>query len=618
MKKSLLAAAITLAAAPAFAEIDPIVIVGDRYESPLSGSTQSITVISANEIAESGARSVAEALKLTAKIGIFDSQGNGSNATVSLRGFANDAAQNITILIDGQPVNFATKEGGRLDLVNIEQIERIEVMSGSAGVLYGNGSIAGTINIVTRDSAFDYDQVDLVAGSYGEGIATITGSRAKEDSTFAYSYSTLTRDGYRNYTERKKDQLNLSFTQKNGRVKSQTRLTGSLERRSTQGTTSESTLNTDRRSGGALDRYVYDRFGISQAWTIDEDNNPLTLSLSHQTSDQQIAGASAGFVDTRRNDIRLTKAFDSLQTTALVGFDSADQSYEGTWSGFVHRMDNQSVFARGTFEVSTRLSLTGGARYENAEIAEASADRKFENTALELGLIQVIDESTRLKARLDTHYRLPTLDEIDDYPSITDQTGRSAEVSLEHQTNVGSISLNGFWIKNKDEISYKYNPGFGGYWETTNLDESIRKGLSVGYKTILRNSVALNTSVQLLDSEFSDGEIAGNQIPMSSKTTASLGLIAPLADQASIGIQARFESEKAIYDDYNNDSPKLPSFAEFDLTYNRELSSTTDLQMSIINITDKQRFTYGVRSAGSEYYVPNEGRIIRLGLTHRF
>jgi outer membrane receptor protein involved in Fe transport len=105
---------------------------------------------------------------------------------------------------------------------------------------------------------------------------------------------------------------------------------------------------------------------------------------------------------------------------------------------------------------------------------------------------------------------------------------------------------------------------------------------------------------------------------MSSKTKASLGLIARLADQASLGIQARFESEKAIYDDYNNDSPKLPSFAEFDLSYNRELSSTTDLQMSITNVTDKQRFAYGVRSAGSENYVPNEGRIIRLGLTHRF
>ncbi|MGB0957988.1 MAG: hypothetical protein ACPGUF_05895, partial [Litorivicinus sp.] len=55
MNKSMIAAALVVASAPVCAEIDPIVIIGDRYESPVESLPQAIHVISKQDIADRGA-----------------------------------------------------------------------------------------------------------------------------------------------------------------------------------------------------------------------------------------------------------------------------------------------------------------------------------------------------------------------------------------------------------------------------------------------------------------------------------------------------------------------------------------------------------------------------------
>ena len=150
------------------------------------------------------------------------------------------------------------------------------------------------------------------------------------------------------------------------------------------------------------------------------------------------------------------------------------------------------------------------------------------------------------------------------------------------------------------------------------MDESNRKGISADYKRTFDNSLTVTASAKLLDAEFSDGELEGNQIPMASETTLTTGVIIPVTNKSRLTVIARYESEKALYDDYGNEEPKLPSFTEYDLAFDHEITPSTQAKITIANLTDKQRLSYGVKGFSSNAYVPNEGRIIRLGLTHRF
>jgi len=286
MKKFLVTACLAVASTSVVAEIDPIVIIGDRYAVAASDATQSIQVITAKDIEESGANSVGEALKNLASVSLSDSQGNGNATSAALRGVTNDSAQNVVILVNGTMVDFPTKEGNRIDLINIDQVEQIEVMSGSAGVLYGDGATAGAINIVTRTRQ-NNDRIRVSAGSFGLASIELSGSRKSDDSSFLYSITSNQKDGYRYFTETQRDSANLLFETDLGALRSKTLLNAGTEERYTQGTTEASNIITDRRSGGQLDIFDYDRFGISQTLSFDGPRGLTSLGVAHQSSDQE-------------------------------------------------------------------------------------------------------------------------------------------------------------------------------------------------------------------------------------------------------------------------------------------------------------------------------------------
>ena len=90
---------------------------------------------------------------LRARAGIQVSDTSGGGPSFSLRGFTGgQAANNTLILVDG--VRRLNKQGGvsfnQVSSILISQIERVEILSGSAGVLYGDQAVGGVINIITK------------------------------------------------------------------------------------------------------------------------------------------------------------------------------------------------------------------------------------------------------------------------------------------------------------------------------------------------------------------------------------------------------------------------------------------------------------------------------------
>ena len=161
-----LAAALSLAfalAAPAVAQtLDSVLVTANRMPQRAVDVIADTTVIHADEIARSGAGSVADVLQRQRGIEITRNGSAGASTSVFLRG-AN--SNGVVVLLDGVRIGSSTSGVAAWNAVPLGAIERIEVVYGPLSTLYGADAIGGVIQIFTRKG----DGNPVVSGSAGAG-----------------------------------------------------------------------------------------------------------------------------------------------------------------------------------------------------------------------------------------------------------------------------------------------------------------------------------------------------------------------------------------------------------------------------------------------------------------
>jgi len=123
-----------------------------KHAERLSDASASVFVITAEDIRRSGATSLTEALRLAPNLQV--AQVNASGYAISARGFNNTSANKLLVLIDGRSVYSPLFAGVFWDVQNVmlEDVERIEVISGPGGTLWGTNAVNGVINVITRST----------------------------------------------------------------------------------------------------------------------------------------------------------------------------------------------------------------------------------------------------------------------------------------------------------------------------------------------------------------------------------------------------------------------------------------------------------------------------------
>ncbi len=122
-----------------------------------------VQVITQEEIRRSGASSLPEALRLASNLQL--AQVNSSSWAISARGFNNGLANKLLVLMDGRTLYTPLFAGVFWDVQDtmMEDIERIEVISGPGGTLWGANAVNGVINIITK-TARDTQGTMLIGG----------------------------------------------------------------------------------------------------------------------------------------------------------------------------------------------------------------------------------------------------------------------------------------------------------------------------------------------------------------------------------------------------------------------------------------------------------------------
>jgi outer membrane cobalamin receptor len=141
---------------PALAEepittLDTVTVTAERFPVKEKESSRFVTVISSEELEESGANNLTDALqrsgglayKAMAPMGISH---GGMNSTLTIRGIKDGEL----ILINGSPIQGAAGHAYDLNTIPVDQIERVEILKGAASTLYGADAMSGVINIITK------------------------------------------------------------------------------------------------------------------------------------------------------------------------------------------------------------------------------------------------------------------------------------------------------------------------------------------------------------------------------------------------------------------------------------------------------------------------------------
>jgi len=137
-------------------------VVTSTGKSKLVDTPASISVVTATDLEQMGAKNVTEALERIP--GVYNT--TASNSSLSIRGTRSSMAGGPVILIDGVAQNYGNYRREELDIISVSQIERIEVLR-SAGIAYGPGAARGVINIITKKNKDKKPVNGHIATSYG-------------------------------------------------------------------------------------------------------------------------------------------------------------------------------------------------------------------------------------------------------------------------------------------------------------------------------------------------------------------------------------------------------------------------------------------------------------------
>lgn len=167
---------------------DVRVVSVSKREERLGDAPASIFVITAEDMRRSGARSLPEALRLAPNLHVAAAP--GGTYAITARGFSGNGTNKQLVMIDGRSIYSPLFSGVFWDAqyLPMDSIERIEVVSGPGGTLWGTNAMNGVINIITKPAAaMAGSTLDATWGQLQSGLNVSHGAPASDGAWRAYA-----------------------------------------------------------------------------------------------------------------------------------------------------------------------------------------------------------------------------------------------------------------------------------------------------------------------------------------------------------------------------------------------------------------------------------------------
>ena len=592
-------------------------------------------MITRKQIEDSGSKHIVEILRGQGGVQINDLYGDGSRATVGMRGFSESAGSNTLVLVDGRRLNNPDIASPDLNSIAIEDVERIELVQGSAGVLFGDQAVGGVINIITRKPGALKHSLELSVGSYNAvKFHGMTSQALDNGVNYLVSLDARESDNYRQHNE--SSYLNgfgkLGYDYSSGSVFAELQYVD--DELNTPGTLFADEVEADRRqvSPNFATDFSNATTSIARLGLVQEIGRDWSFEaeLTNRDTDgvfrlSSVFGAETENATQDRNIQEFTPRFigiiPALNNTMLtLGGDVIESDYHLS-SRFGDQLNDQSqrsIYAQAVVPATDILDVTLGVRFASVEnlIRDTGAFALYSSgvqvdddvTVGTLGLAIKANKNVRVLVRADQNYRFAKVDEFLQ-PAFTPtfspvlletQTGLSLESGIEWTQGSNSAKFIVYKLDLENEIAFDPIN-----FANINLEDTERSGIITSgfWKTTQRLGFA--ASYTYTDAEVSSGAFAGKEIPMVAEHSALLSTDYVVSESWQIFAELVAISDRVFSGDFDNVLGKLPGYSVVNFKAEYNINDFT-FSGRVNNVLNKQYSDVGQLGTDPSTFAPQE------------
>ena len=595
--------------------------------------------------------------------GVFISNDNNfaQDSRISIRGFgsrANFGIRGIKLIVDGVPET--TPDGqSQIDNLNLEIIEKIEIIRGTSSSLYGNSS-AGVIRIQSI-SEFDknFTKIGYALGSNNqEKKQALVGVKSNE-TYYTFLVSETKGDGYRNFGDFKNSNLNFRVKKnisKDSWLSFNFNIVDSPYSNDPGGLKIEE-VNLDREQ--ARERNLQyntseeiNHYKVSSSFNK-KINEKLSFStyafISNRNFNGKIPVKNGGAIDLKRKYWGIGGSFlfkSKLKTQ--IGFDIGNQNdrrkrYNND-IGIIgeqvldqnEKFSNLGIYLVNNYNLN-RLSISSGLRYDTNKVkledlffsdGDSSGNITLNSFNPSLGLNYKLNKKSRVFINTSSGFETPTLNEFSSSP-----IGTGFNKNLKSQINMGfelgfslfdtqkksNIDLVYFKSITNDEILSYEDEKFPNQKFYNNAGKTERNGIEItGFytlnRTIISSSYSLGNYVfkEFVENNF---DYKGNKIPGIPNDIFTLSIEHKTINELFLNLN--FKNIGALYAN-NSNTIKVDEFNTFNFKIGKKFKLSRSIvypYLIISNVFDNEYFdNIRINAFGGRYYEPAPKRTIFGGI----
>ncbi len=599
-------------------QLDTLDVIAVSPAESILSKSQSIKIITADDIQQSTANSLIDVLKSQANLNLKSFYGDDRLASIDIRGQGETAVSNVAIFVDGVRINSDTLASADLSSIPLDNIKSVKIIRGGGSVRYGNNAVGGVIDIKTKQASPNSRSLSLQTqyGSFDRWENNISGSIASNKLATSFRVSTLDTNGYRDNGYLESKNYALKFNYKHSDILSFFLNTSlhddkagspgnvSLENFNTSSTTRRSTntpfdFNETREYrfsiGSDIDLKEAGEMNLIAAYR-NRKTDPNVLNFNPATSLLQRENIllSGEYLDLNIDHVYPFQLFNR-NTKIESGFSYHHSDYlrsEGEEQINEVRTD-ASVYEQGTyivFESNLTNSLLFNIGYRHnwfhakqlrQSVGLISApppvfgyrvtgrqSEDWESEAYEFGLNYQINNHWYVYTNFSRNFRTPNSDELVlASNTLRPQSGNNTEAGFRYYSSKLQLSASIFQLKNRNEI-------FFGFDTTTlqnvnfNLREKTKRtGFELELTVIPLEGLTLNGNFGYVRPKFQSSDI-----PHAPRLTANASMQWQLLPWANLLLSTHYVGERYDGNDLSNTLPKLKAYRveDAELQFNKD------------------------------------------------
>ncbi|EEU7064316.1 TonB-dependent receptor, partial [Campylobacter jejuni] len=395
--------------------LQKVVVSTTGFEQDADSNLRNVISIEGKDLQNKGYVSLEQALERISSIS-FVNFGLGRN--IDMRGQGNKSNIAVKVMIDGHAINVLDNSHGvtPLDSINLDNVERIEIIPGGGSVLYGSGTRGGVINIITKKQKSDAFAINLKSSAYDHGglggnLGINGAKQINENLAFSFDIQSFNLDGYQEgYNEKgyfinTKTYIDINdnsdLTLGYNYFKSKNTSSGYLTKAQAQSDPTQKgksdNITQINRPEISLDyHYYFDdiwEFNLEAFWQNQKINYLKDVStMSYMNMSLPVYQNGSGFEDTLTGISLKNKLNYANNSYFIFGYEFANHDAKRKSLVYYsvpsvinyHRMttlidmtkQSHSIFALDSHNFNEFFTLSGGARYE---FSSYNTDRSYRN-----------------------------------------------------------------------------------------------------------------------------------------------------------------------------------------------------------------------------------------------